>query len=101
MTIPQAFDLALQRHRAGRLADAEALYRQILAAQPNHADALHLLGLIAHHAGRDDVAADLIGRAIALNPANSAAHCNLGEAFRANGRFEEASAAYRRALELK
>ena len=44
MTIPQAFDLALQRHRAGRLAEAEALYRQILAAQPKHAEAWHHLG---------------------------------------------------------
>ena len=101
MTISQAFDLAVQHHRAGRLADAEALYRQILAVQPNHSDALHLLGLIAHQAGRHDLAVEWIRQAIVLNPNNSVAHSNLGEAYRAIGRTEEAMAQYRRALELK
>ena len=52
MTIPQALQLAVQHHQAGRLAEAELLYRQILAAQPNHADALHLLGVMAQQVGR-------------------------------------------------
>ena len=56
MTIQQAFNLALQHHQAGRLADAEVLYRQILAVVPGHADALHSLGILAHQLGRDDVA---------------------------------------------
>jgi protein O-GlcNAc transferase len=101
MTIPQAFDLALQYHQAGRLAEAEALYRQILAAQPTHADALHLLGLIAHQVGRHDLAVEWIRQAIVLNPNNPFAHSNLGEACRAMGRFDEAMAASRRALEIK
>ncbi len=62
------FDLALQHHQAGRLADAEALYRQILSEQPNDLDALHLLGVIAYQTGRNDVAVDLIRRAIDLDP---------------------------------
>jgi len=101
MTVPQAFDLALQRHRAGRLADAETLYRQILAVQPNHAGALHLLGRIAHQAGRHDLAIEWIRQSIALNPNNSAAHRDLGETCRAAGRPAEATAAYRGALELE
>ena len=48
MTIPQTFQIAVQHHQAGRLADAEALYRQILAAQPGHADALHFLGALPY-----------------------------------------------------
>ena len=56
MTIPQALQIAIQHHRPGRLADAERVYRQILAASPNHADALRSLGLIAHQVGRHDLA---------------------------------------------
>ena len=42
--------VGLKLHQAGRLAEAEAWYRRVLAAQPNHADALHLLGVVAHQA---------------------------------------------------
>jgi len=101
VTIPEAFALAFQYHQTGRLADAEALYRQILAEQPNHADALHHLGVIAHQAGHHDLAIALIRDAIALAPSNAAAHSNLGEAYRMIGRMEEAIASFRRALQLK
>jgi len=101
MTIPQAFQSALQHHQAGRLAEAEALYRQILTAQPKHADALHFLGVIAQQAGRYDLGAEWIRQAILLDPNNPAAHSNLGEACRHLGRLDEAIAAYRRALELQ
>ena len=101
MTIPEAFQIAVQRHRAGRLAEAEALYRQILAAQPRHAEALHLLGVIAQQAGRHDLAVELIRQALGIHPNNPAAHSNLGEAYRKLGRLDEAMSAYRRALELQ
>ena len=42
---------ALAHHRAGRLAEAEAIYRQILATDPQQADSLHLLGMIRHQQG--------------------------------------------------
>jgi len=101
MTLSQAFDLALQRHQAGRLVEAEALYRQILAAEPNHTDALHLMGVVAHQAGRHDLAVEWICRALSTNPNHPAAYSNLGEAFRAMGRLDEAIANYRRALDLR
>jgi len=101
MTLPQAFELAVQRHQAGRLPDAEALYRQILAAQPNHAGALYLLGVAAQQTGRHILAVDLLRQAIVLIPDNPASHCILGEACHALGRLDEAIAAFRRALELK
>ena len=101
MTIQQAFELALQHHRAGRLAEAEAIYREILAIQPRHADALHLRGVIAHQSGRHDVAVDLIRQAIALQPDAASFHSNLGESYRMHGRMDEAVAAFRRALKLK
>jgi protein O-GlcNAc transferase len=99
-TIPDAFQAAIQKHRAGRLADAEALYRQILSVQPNHAGALHLLGVIAHQSGRHDLAVEWIRRAIVLHPNDHSAHSNLGEALRALGRLDEAIAAFRGSLQL-
>lgn len=100
VTIPQALELAVQHHEAGRLREAELIYRQILATQPNHAEAHHLLGLIAHHCGRSEAAVELIRRAIQLELGGAAVHSNLGEAFRAMGRLDEAIAAYRTALEV-
>jgi tetratricopeptide (TPR) repeat protein len=100
VTIQQAFDLALQHHQAGRLQEAEAIYRRILAQQPANIDALHLLGVIAHQVGRNDDAVDLIQRAIALRPDFPQAHSNLGNALKDKGRLDDAIAAYRRALAL-
>ena len=100
VTIHQAFEIALQHHRAGRLAEAEGFYRQILQVQPNHAGALHFLGVIADQRGQHEMAMEWIRRAIALEPNNAAAHSNLGEAYRALGRLDEAIASYRRALEI-
>jgi len=101
MPPPQTFQLALSHHQAGRLADAEALYRQILTAQPNHPEALHFLGLIAHQVGRHEVAVELMRHAILLDPNNAFAYSNLGIVCLALGRVDEGLAAFRRALELK
>ena len=79
-SISQALDLALQHHRAGRLQEAEAIYRQILAAVPNHADALHLRGVLAYQVGRPDVAVDLMRKAIAVEPRRPEHRYDLGNA---------------------
>jgi predicted O-linked N-acetylglucosamine transferase (SPINDLY family) len=96
----RVFAVAFQHHMAGRLAEAEALYRQILAAEPNHADALHFLGVIAHQVGQQEAAVELIRQSIAIHPDNYAPHSNLGEAYRAMNRLDEAVASYREALRL-
>ena len=101
VTIQQALQMAFGHHQAGRLAEAESIYRQILAVEPRNADALHLLGLIAHLTGQHEVAMDLISQAIAVQPAWPMLHGNLGEACRALGRIEEAIGHYRRALALE
>jgi predicted O-linked N-acetylglucosamine transferase (SPINDLY family) len=95
------FARAIQFHQAGQLREAEALYRQILSAQPTHAEALHHLGLIAHQLGRSDLAVKWIQQALAWNPRNASAHFNLGEALRALGQSEEAMASFRCALQLQ
>lgn len=101
ISIRQAFELALQHHQAARLAESEVIYRQILAVQPDHPDALHLLGVIAHQHGQHARAVELIERSIDVNPNNAAAFSNLGSAYRACGRAGDAVVAYRRAIELK
>ncbi len=70
----------VRHHNAGRLDEAEAMYRRVLKAHPDNADALHLLGVAARQAGRHDVAVDLIQRAIARNGRNPSYHANLGTA---------------------
>ena len=101
MTLDKAFELALQHHRTGRLAEAEAIYRQLLQIDPRHADALHLVGVIADQRGQSELAAATILRAIALRPHAAAYHSNLGEAYRKLDRFDEATAAYREAIRLQ
>jgi len=100
MSIRQAFDLALEHHRSGRLAEAKRIYLQILAQEPSDPDALQLLGLIAHDESRHEEAVDLIGRAAALNPAVAEYQSSLGVALWGAGRRDEAVAAYRAAVKL-
>lgn len=101
VTIDEAFQIAMQHHQAGRLAEAEGVYRQILSVDPRHAEAQHLLGVIAHQLGRSDVAVEMISVAIAMSPHVAAFHSNLGEAYRNLGRLDDAMAAYRRAIEIE
>ncbi len=100
-TIQEALTMAVKHHRAGQFQQAEAIYRQILQVVPNHADALHLFGVVAHQQGNHDVAIEYIGRAIGLDGQRAAFHNNLGEAYRALGRLAETIACYERALQLK
>ena len=95
------FAAGLAHHQAGRLAQAETHYRETLALQPDHADALHLLGVIASQIGRHDVAVDLIGRAIAHDQTSSLYYSNHGLALAGLRRFEEAIKSYDRALSLR
>jgi protein O-GlcNAc transferase len=92
--------LAIEHHRAGRLHEAEKLYRKVLAEQPEHVDAIHNLGVIAQQVGHPEGIV-LLRRAIALKPDYVEAHNNLGSALRESGQLDEALAAYHQAIALK
>jgi tetratricopeptide (TPR) repeat protein len=91
----------LALHRQGRLQEAAGLYQNLLARNPNHADALHLLGVLAHQVGQDAQAVELIGRAVAVNPSAAVYHCNLAEAYRALGQLDRAADCCRAAMRLQ
>jgi tetratricopeptide (TPR) repeat protein len=91
----------LRLHQAGQLIEAEANYRRVLAAQPDHGEALNLLGLVSFQKGRYDLAVELIGRAIEQNGQNAGYFSNLGNVLYASGKLEEAVTAYRQAISKK
>ena len=92
---------AIQKHTAGDLAGAEALYRQVLQQNPRHPVALHMLGGIALTVGNPTVAVELIGAAVAQQPAYFEAHSNLGHALLELGRGEAEAASCERAIAIK
>ena len=96
----QVFAQAAAHHQAGRLTEAERLYRQVCAADPDHVAALHRLGVVAHQLGRPD-APDILARAVALRPDVAEAHNDLGVVLGARGRLAEAAAAFERAAALR
>jgi tetratricopeptide (TPR) repeat protein len=89
---------AVAAHRQGALDAAAAIYRRILTAEPNHPDALHLLGLVRHQRGEQEGAIALIERALRVSPTNAAYANSLGLALLALGRPDDAEAALGRAL---
>jgi predicted O-linked N-acetylglucosamine transferase (SPINDLY family) len=91
---------ALEHHQSGRLSQAEALYRKILQIEPNHPDALHLLGMIAYQVGNSEVAAELIGKAISVYP-TAPMYNNIGLVYQAQDKLDLAVTHFRNALSLK
>jgi protein O-GlcNAc transferase len=91
---------AMGHHRAGRLAEAEHLYRQVCGTDPNNARAFHLCGVVAHQLRRPD-AATLLGRAVMLDPEFAEAHNDRGVILAAQGSVAEAVPCFERAIALK
>jgi protein O-GlcNAc transferase len=101
MTPRDLLGAALRHHQSGQLDAAERGYRAVLAIDPRHADALHLLGVVAHQRGDQDAALRLITDAIGQNDRVAAFHNNLGNVLVALGRQRDAGAAYARAVQLQ
>lgn len=108
MTIDQILQLAVEHHQKGEFAQAEPLYRQVLAHDPNHVDAMCLLALLSNQRGDPRAAIELLRRAEAVAPDNprvraatAEAYSNLGDLLRRAGNPSEAIGAYRAALALR
>jgi protein O-GlcNAc transferase len=99
-TSAESLQIAIGHHRAGELREAAAVYQQILNAEPRHADALHLLGVLANDVGQRDVAIRLISQAIVVQGDQPTYHYHLGEAFRASGKLTEAIGCYQQTLRM-
>jgi len=99
--ITRLFDQAAAHHHAGRLTEAEPIYRQILSEDPRHADSIHLLGVIAYQRNNFDLAVALISKAIALNDNAAGFHSNLGLVLKDQGRLDEAATCFKRALSIE
>ncbi|RWM30983.1 tetratricopeptide repeat-containing sulfotransferase family protein [Mesorhizobium sp.] len=92
---------ALQLHQAGRRQEAESLYRQVLGQQPNHAAALHFLGLLLHQTGRSEEGLDLIEQSVTLQPRNADFLNNMGTVMRDLGRVAAAVDFFRGAVDIR
>jgi predicted O-linked N-acetylglucosamine transferase (SPINDLY family) len=95
-TVPAQLQRAIEHHQAGRLEQAEAIYRKL----PNDADAMNLLGVIAYQTGRHAHAVDLIRKAIRANSTNASYHYNLALSYRALYRIDDARMCYQKAVAI-
>jgi len=100
VSLEQALNAAMRRQKAGQLGEAERLYRQILAQEPDCAEGLHLLGVVCAQCGRHQEGIELIRRAIAIHPQVAVYHANLGKVFGAAKDAEQAAGAFREAVTL-
>lgn len=101
VSLADALQIAIAHHQAGRLQQAESIYRQILQADPEYADALHLSGVIAQQKGELDSAVELIGKAISINATVADYYNNLGIVLRKQGKLNAAAMSYQQAISLK
>jgi tetratricopeptide (TPR) repeat protein len=100
-TLEATLQQALLDHRAGRLAEAERLYREVLRAHPYHPGITNNLGIALKDQGKLADAAATFRKVLALHASDVLAHINLGNVLRVQGQLDEAAAAYRRAIALK
>lgn len=100
LDLASALTLAIHLHRTAEFTDAETLYRRILDAAPDNADAMHFLGVLLHQRDRSDAAIELIERSIALDPSHPDRHNNLGNVLIERDRLSEAAEAYRKSISL-
>ena len=90
LTIDEAIAVAIGLQKQQHLAEAEQLYARVLEVAPQHPDALHYTGLLAHQRGRGDDAITLIEKSLVLAPNQADWHSNYAIVLQSQGRFDEA-----------
>ncbi|MGE3317530.1 MAG: tetratricopeptide repeat protein, partial [Planctomycetaceae bacterium] len=100
VAVTEKLQAAVQHHQAGALDLAESQYREIIRIDPEHADALHLLGVVSHQRSENQTAVEFIRRAIAINGSTALYHSNLGACYRQLGKFDEACASFHEAIRI-
>jgi tetratricopeptide (TPR) repeat protein len=98
--LQQKLTAAMAAHRAGDLVGATQSYREVLAEQPEHADALHMLGVIAQQKGNPELGLKLIEAALAKQPGMALAWCNRSLVLRVLERYDEALESARQAMAI-
>jgi predicted O-linked N-acetylglucosamine transferase (SPINDLY family) len=100
-TLQTPLSKAMAFHQNGKLEAAEEVYKEILKSNPKSFDALHLLGVIAGQKGNDELAIDLISKAIEINSNDARSHYNLGFSLQKLKHYELALTCYEQAIHLE
>jgi predicted TPR repeat methyltransferase len=100
LTLDEAITIAILLQKNEQFAEAEELYRRVLETAPNHPQALHYAGVLAHQQGRHEEAIALVEKSLTLEPDRADNYNNLGIILQSVGKFEQAIDAYERAISL-
>ena len=100
LTLEEAVSIAILLQKNEQLVEAQELYRRVLETAPNHPNALHYSGVLAHQQGRTDEAVMLIEKSLELQPDRADCHNNLGIILQSSGKLERAIEAYQRAITI-
>ena len=100
LTLDEAVAFAILLQKNEQYVEARELYRRVLDTAPNHPDALHFAGVLAHQQGQSDEAVALIEKSLALAPGRADCHNNLGIIFQSTGKLQAAIDAYQQAIAI-
>ena len=101
LNITAAVETAKNHYQAGRLQQAEDIFKQVLEVESNNVGALYYLGMIAYQANKNEMALRMFKKAIAIKPEEPFFYVDLGNVFFKKNKLDEAASSYRNALELK
>jgi predicted TPR repeat methyltransferase len=100
VSLDEAMSMAIFFQKNGQLEDAQGIYRKVLELVPDHVDALHYCGVLAHQMGDSDAGVALIEQSLTIEPNQADCHSNLGIIHKARGDLDKAVAAYQQAIAL-